>query len=239
MHKRGRLDTARVSCGSVFAIAVADASSARRNGRAGARSHANSNEETLDEALTQLRLGAVLALGATAAVTLAATASAGQVLRETIHEEETFVIDDFCDVPGLTVEVVSVADLRVQAVTHGPNDLAYFLERARRTDVLTNPANDKSVSIVANEIAKDLRVTDNGDGTLTILVLATGNGVLYGQDGNAIARNPGQVRFEIVVDHNGTPTDPFDDEFLADLGLVKGSTGRSDDFCEAAVLALS
>jgi hypothetical protein len=82
-------------------------------------------------------------------------------------------------------------------------------------------------------------VTDNGDGTLTILILATGNDVLYGEDGKAIARNPGQIRFEILVDHGGTPTDPSDDEFLADLGLVKGSTGRSDDFCEAAVPALS
>ena len=40
------------------------------------------------------------------------------------------------------------------------------------------------------------------------------------------------------IDHGGTPTDPSDDEFLAEE-LVKGSTGRSDDFCEAAVPALS
>ena len=59
---------------------------------------------------------------------------------------------------------------------------------------------------------KDQRVTDNGDGTLTILVLATGNSTLYGPDGKAIARNPGQIRFEFLVDHGGTPTDPSDDE---------------------------
>ena len=86
---------------------------------------------------------------------------------------------------------------------------------------------------------KDLKVTDNGDGTLTILVLGTGNFTLYGQDGKAIARNPGQVRFEVLIDNAGTPDDPFDDEFIADLGLVKGSTGRNDDFCEAAVPALT
>jgi hypothetical protein len=91
---------------------------------------------------------------------------------------------------------------------------------------------------VAKVIEKDMRVTDNGDGTLTILILATGNAVLYGEDHKAIARNPGQVRFEILVDHGGTPTDPADDEFVADLGEVKGSTGRSDDFCEAALSAL-
>ena len=63
--------------------------------------------------------------------------------------------------------------------------------------------------------------------------------MLYGENGKAIARNPGQIRLEILVDHGGTPNDPSDDEFLADLGVVKGSTGRSDDFCEAAVPALS
>jgi hypothetical protein len=45
--------------------------------------------------------------------------------------------------------------------------------------VFTNQANDKSVTGVVNVIEKDLRVTDNGDGTLTILILATGNAVLY------------------------------------------------------------
>jgi len=38
------------------------------------------------------------------------------------------------------------------------------------------------------------RVTDNGDGTLTLLILNTGNSVLGGEDGKVIARNPGQVR---------------------------------------------
>jgi hypothetical protein len=186
-----------------------------------------------------LRLSAILALAATAAVMLATAASAKQIVRETIHEEGTNVLNDFCDVEGLTVEVAFVFDARVQAVPHGRDRLAYFLERGKVTQVFTNLANDKSITSVAKFIEKDLRVTDNGDGTLTILVLSTGNGVLYGEDGKAIARNPGQVRFEILVDHAGTPADPSDDEFLADLGEVKGSTGRTDDFCEAAVPALS
>ena len=105
--------------------------------------------------------------------------------------------------------------------------------------MFTNPANGKSVNDVSHFIDKDLRVTDNGDGTLTVLILTTGSLTLYDESGKAIARNPGQIRYEILVDHGGTPADPFDDVFLADLGLVKGSTGRSDDFCTAAVRALS
>ena len=65
-----------------------------------------------------------------------------------------------------------------------------------------------------------------------------GNSVLYGENHKAIARNPGQIRFEILVHHGGMLADLTDDEFLADLGEVKGSTGRSDDFCEAALPAL-
>lgn len=186
-----------------------------------------------------IRLGAILALSATAAAMLAVAASAGQASRETFHEEGTPLLEDFCDVPGLTVELAFVLDINVHVVPHGPDGLAYFLSHGTQSDVLTNLANDKSVTAFANVIERDSRVTDNGDGTLTILILATGNAVLYGADGKAIARNPGQIRFEILVDHGGTPADPSDDEFLAFLGIVKDSTGRSDDFCEAAVPALS
>jgi hypothetical protein len=187
----------------------------------------------------KVRLGAVVALVLAAAAVSVSAASAGQVFRETIHEEDTFVVEDFCGVPGLEVEVSFVLDLSVHVVPHGPDRLDYFLQHGRRSEVLTNLANGVSLTSLAIVTEKDMRVTDNGDGTLTILVLATGNAVLYGADGKAIARNPGQLRFEILVDHGGTPTDPSDDEFLEFLGEVKGSTGRTDDFCEAAVPALT
>jgi hypothetical protein len=187
----------------------------------------------------KLRLSAILALGATAAVTLAAAASAGQIFRETFHEEEIEVINNYCGVPGLTVESAVVRDGRVHVVPHGRDGLPYGGLHIKETEVVTNLANGNSVTFFSTFIEKDLRVTNNGDGTLTILILATGNTVLYGEDGKAIARNPGQQRIEILLDHGGTPTDPSDDEFLEFLGVVKESTGRSDDFCEAAVPILT
>jgi hypothetical protein len=177
-----------------------------------------------------------LAVAVLGTLVLAASATAGQVYREAFHFEETFVDPDFCGA-GLEVEIASVLDGRLLVVPHGPDGLDYFLQHGTRTDVLT--ANGTSLTSVANVLEKDKLVTDNGDGTLTILILATGNAVLYGEDGKAIARNPGQIRFEILVDDAGTPDDPFDDKFLDFLGIVKDSTGRSDDFCEAAVPALS
>ncbi|MDP9491036.1 MAG: hypothetical protein M3P42_02360 [Actinomycetota bacterium] len=185
-----------------------------------------------------LRFVAILALGVMAAVMLVAVAGAGQPIRETIHVEEEFVEADFCGAPGLTVNFRRVADLRIRSAPRGKGGLLYFAQHVTRTDVVTNLANGRSVSAFFRVLEKDLRVTDNGDGTLTIRVLATGNAVMYGSDGRPIARDPGQVRFEVLIDHGGTPNDPTDDELL-DFRLVKDSTGRSDDFCAAAVRALT
>jgi hypothetical protein len=183
------------------------------------------------------RLSTILALAVTVGVVFAAAASAGPPFRETIHEEFEFVDPNFCGA-GLTVEVSVVLDIRVHANPHGRDRLVYFLQHATERDVFTNLANGKSVTSVAKVIEKDQRVTDNGDGTLTVLIKATGNAVVYGANGKAIARNPGQIRIELLIDHGGTPNDPSDDVVLSEE-LVKGSTGRSDDFCEAAVPALT
>ena len=101
--------------------------------------------------------------------------------------------------------------------------------------MITNLANDKTLTQTFSVLTKDLKVTDNGDGTMTILVLATGSGKVYGPDGKLLFNDPGQIRFEVLIDHGGTPTNASDDEFLEFLGQVKGSTGRNDlqdrDFC--------
>jgi hypothetical protein len=185
----------------------------------------------------RLRLGAMP--GLLLVLAAAAAADARQVFRETIHDERNVVLEDFCDVAGLTVELTSVLDMRVNVVSRGPAGLTYFLQHGVTREVLHNPATGTSLTSVTTVTEKDMRVTQNGDGTLTILILATGNAVLYGADGKAIARNPGQTRFEILVDDGGTPNDPSDDDFLGRLGTVKESTGRNDDFCKAAVPALN
>ena len=133
-----------------------------------------------------LRMYAVLGLGATLALVGATAASAGQIFHETFHEETTGIETDFCGVPGLTVEFATVEDGRVHAVPHGKAGLAYFGAHVTRTETVTNLANGKSVTSFAKFVDKDLRVTDNGDGTLTLLILTTGNAVLYGPDGRSL-----------------------------------------------------
>jgi hypothetical protein len=168
---------------------------------------------------------------------MAAPVAAAPLDQGTFHDEFSFIDPDFCGA-GLEVQIDGVVDGRFLVTRRGRDGLVYFMESVRRTDTYTNLANGLTITDVEQTVSKDVHVTDNGDGTLTILVLATGNFTLFGADGRAIARNPGQIRFVLLIDHNGTPGDPSDDTELA-FTLVKDSTGRNDDACEAAVSALT
>ncbi len=149
------------------------------------------------------------------------------------HETSSFVVADFCG--DLTVRIDDQFDGSFLFNSHG-DGLFYDHQTVHDTTTFTNLATGKSITYVSNFIQKDLKVTDNGDGTLTILVLSSGSTKVYGPDGKLLFSDPGQTRAEILIDDAGTPTDPSDDQFIAFLGVVKGSTGRNDlqgrDFCD-------
>lgn len=180
-----------------------------------------------------LTLAALLGV-ALPTVVAVAPATARPIERGEFHFDDSGVIKDLCDVPGFDVLFDVVVDGRFSVKSHGPDGLLFYAEHSSFTQTLTNPANDLSVFDRTHVTDKDLRIVDNGDGTLTIQFLITGPSTLYGPNGKAIARNPGQVRFQVVVDHGGTPTDPSDDVELS-FEQIKGSTGRSDDYCAAII----
>jgi hypothetical protein len=182
-------------------------------------------------------LGVGVAALATALIALAAPAHARPVDRGTIEETFSETIRSFCGQRGLTVHHEVVVSGRFQFNVRAPGTAPYYLERLTFDETFTNKAGER-VTATSGVLDKDLRITDNGDGTMTILTLATGSSSLYNSAGKAIARDPGQVRLEFLVDHNGTLTDPFDDVQIGDATLVKGSTGRSDDYCAAMVAEL-
>ena len=132
-------------------------------------------------------------------VAVPAQAEPGRVFTETVHLDDLNLIDDFCEA-GLAVQSHFVADVTTKVMPRGNDGLIYFANRIRITETFTNLANGTFVVSTVTGIDKDLRVTDNGDGTLTILVVATGNAVIYDANGKPIGRNPGQTRFELVVD---------------------------------------
>lgn len=141
--------------------------------------------------------------------------------------------EDFCGVPGLTVQQEGAVDGRFRTTKRGPDGLSYSYDHATEyTDTWTNVATGESVTDIGAYRGKTLRVTDNGDGTLTELNQYTGRASTYNEDGQRIYHSAGVGRAELLFDHAGTPTNPDDDELLAFVGVK--STGF-DGFCETLV----
>ncbi len=119
-----------------------------------------------------------------------------------------------------------------------PDGLAYGLNAVQATDTWTNTLNGKTLTVTHTGKDRDYQVTDNGDGTLTIKVAVTGVQKVYGPDGGRMFIDAGTFRFEILIDHGGTPSDPTDDEFIEFLGET-ANHGRMDtqgrDFCQDLV----
>jgi len=176
----------------------------------------------------------ILAMLAGCATSLCLVAPANAAPPERFVADEAFsdTITDYCDVTGLTAVDTGTfhSDGKIRTTRAG---LDVFLEHITVDETVTGPTG-RSVRIHTAFIAKDLKVRDNGDGTITVVQLLTGPSSVYGPNGKAIARDPGQVRFRIVFSDNGTPDNP-DDDFDVSFDQIKGSTGRSDDYCAAIV----
>ncbi len=181
------------------------------------------------------RFIAVAAIGASAWLA-AGPALAQKVTSETFHDEGSFTNNNFCDVRGLVVDGHFTVDGRFLGRLQGRDSVFYGMENTRVVTVYTRRATGQTATdIQPRTTSKDLRITNNGDGTLTIVQLLTGGDRTYGDAGKLIAKNSGQVRFKIVVDYNDTLSNPDDDTELSSE-MIFGSTGTNDDFC-AAVLA--
>jgi hypothetical protein len=68
---------------------------------------------------------------------------------------------------------------RLQWHARKQDGLAYFVQNVKASETLTALASeDRWVTSVENTLFNDVKVTDNGDGTVTILVLGTGDFVV-------------------------------------------------------------
>ena len=175
--------------------------------------------------------GAAVALAAS--VLAASPATARPLERGTFVDEGTFTDTNFCD-EGITVDIDFVDEFRFLFNSRKPGTAPYWHANISGERTYTNLDGD-FVTETVRTIDKDLQITVHDNGTMTILVLATGNATVYDESGTAIARNPGQIRYEVLIDYGDDLADPSDDTFITFLGQVKGSTGRSDDFCEAVL----
>ena len=106
--------------------------------------------------------------------------------------------------------------------------------------VRTYSANEKTLLAETHGNYRDTAVVDNGDGTLTIdFKDATATKIWL--DGAFLFHDTGLVEGAVLVDDNGTPTDPDDDENLGPVGEI-ALHGRFDtgdrDFCEDIAIFL-
>lgn len=177
-------------------------------------------------------IAATTGLAVSGLVTSVGPAAAAPIEHEHFRDVSSEVVDPFCGDLRVRIDTDLRGSLLIKP--QGPDELVYFLESVHGTISYTNLTTNKSFTSVLNFLNKDLKVTDNGDGTLTVLAMFTGVVKHYGPDGRLLFVDSGQIRIELVIDHGGTPTDPADDVVLDDT-VVKPSNGRNDtegrDFC--------
>lgn len=157
------------------------------------------------------------------ALTGAAPANAEVVERYSLDSSRSGVNNDFCG-SGLEVAFTYDQTGSGSAKTRGEDSLQWVHEKLRIVQTFTY--NGITVTdIQPNTLAKDLKIVENENGTLSITVLLTGENRLIGSDGKILAKGDGQVRRLLTIDK--ASGDVIKDD------LVFGSTGTNDDFCEA------
>ena len=112
----------------------------------------------------------------------------------------------------------------------------YYRESVHGTIVHTNLDNGGTFTEIFTANSRDHKIVDNGDGTITITVFASGGSRFYDHDGTFVLKDAGQTRFAFDVDYNGTPGNPDDDVEVPDsFRIVRPSTGTNDlegrDYC--------
>lgn len=156
---------------------------------------------------------------------------------ETVHDAYENTFENFC-VEGLTVVASGSIDYRFRSTTRGADNLPYYTEHITSfVDTFTNEDTGKVVTNSGKYTFSTVRVTDNGDGTLTIIYQYTVDTRLTDDAGQVVAHDTGLHSYVSIVDHNGTPSDPSDDTELESSDL--NTTGLEPDFCAAFVAAIT
>jgi len=151
------------------------------------------------------------------------------------HFHDVFTGDPY-DCDGIPAQDAVDVHVNFTFNLRGSSPFPYDRESVHGTGVTTNLETGGTYTNVFVSNNRDHTIVDNGDGTITITTFASGSSRFYDQNGNLVLKDPGQVRFAIDIDYNGTPGDPEDDVEVPDsFRIVRSSTGNSDlsqrDFC--------
>ena len=89
---------------------------------------------------------------------------------------------------------------------------------------VTNLATGKAVTFTWNYLEQELSATDNGDGTVSVVLMVPGPEKTFGPDGEVILFNGGNMRLLLTVDYGGTLGDGSDD-VVVDERLISSNGG--------------
>ena len=182
---------------------------------------------------------AVSVLGVAGLVALAAVAPAAaeraSVEHVDVSESEVFAAGEWEVCPDLDFDVAWTWEETgvIHTQIRGADGLWFWSGRFHGVNSWANPETGHVFTETYDVNDRDHKITDNGDGTLTITAQGAGPR-FYAVDGERLFTDTGVVRYRVLIDHGGTPNDPEDDEFLEFLGLDKLTGLRETDgrdFC--------
>ena len=137
---------------------------------------------------------------------------------------------------GLDVEWHRVERGVVVVISRGRAGIPHLSGSFQGSATYTNLATGKDLTFRWRSIDKDLRITDNGDGTSTAVNQISGDRTWW-SGGRRIAADTGTTRYEVLLDNGCTPTDTSDDEVIS-VRTAQPSTGQNPDgfdFCTALI----
>jgi hypothetical protein len=166
-------------------------------------------------------------------------AAARPVERSHEHLVETFP-EDLCGVP-----VISSLDLILnnqQRLATSGFPLLKHTVRGRVT--WTNPVTGKSIRNFFAGAIRDLTVTDNGNGTVTLRTAVSGvQEEITLSDGTVAIKDVGRIVYVDVIDYHGTLIDRTDDQVLSEsIESIAGKNPEAENstlFCTTVIAALT
>jgi VCBS repeat-containing protein len=183
------------------------------------------------------RLTAAASVAALGTALLVAPATAKPIEKVHFHDTETTFFT--CETNGLPIRQDDDVTGSFLLNQRGSSPFPYGRDSVRRTTTWTNLKNGGTFTDVLTVNTHDAKITDNGDGTITVDFYGAGGSRYYDNAGKLVLKDPGNIRFRVVLDYNGTPADVSDDVELS-FEVARESTGRTDtigrDFCNDVLI---
>lgn len=142
----------------------------------------------------------------------------------------SFIRHGFCGDMEVRIDVSQ--DFAVLGRESGPDGFSRYTVTFHGSETYTNLATGKVVTNHFDYLSQDVVLTDNGDGTITILYKTPGAGRYFGPTGKVVLIDSRPQWWEALIDL-GDPSDPTDDTFISEKLVNDVAAHVNEDFCTA------